>query len=63
MTNNDKSLLIDVNSTQLEVFCKKVISRSRNTAGTHEALDFKKANIKIEEYQAMTDIAYFFKHT
>lgn len=34
----EKSLSIEVNSVQLDSFCKKIISRSRNTANVHEAL-------------------------
>ena len=38
-------------------------NKAEQASGYPDALDFKKANINIEEYQAMSDIAYFFKHT
>ena len=36
--NEDKTLTIQVNPKQLDSFCKKIISRSRNTANIHQAL-------------------------
>jgi hypothetical protein len=37
--------------------------KAEQASGYPDALDFKKANINIEHYQAMTDIAYFFNNT
>ena len=36
--NEEKTLSIQINPKQLDSFCKKIISRSRNTANIHEAL-------------------------
>ncbi len=37
--------------------------QAEDASGYPDALDFKKANIDIKQYQAMTDIAYFFNNT
>lgn len=37
--------------------------KAEQASGYPDALDFKKADINIEEYQTMSDISYFFKHT
>ena len=37
--------------------------QAEKASGYPDALDFKKADIDIEQYQAMTDIAYFFNNT
>jgi len=37
--------------------------KAEEASGYPDALDFKKANINVEHYQAMTDIAYFFNNT
>ena len=37
--------------------------KAEQASGYPDALDFKKANINIEEYQAMNDICYFFTNT
>lgn len=37
--------------------------KAEQASGYPDALDFKKANINIEEYQAMSDISYFFNNT
>jgi len=37
--------------------------KAEQASGYPDALDFKKANINIEHFQAMTDISYFFKKT
>ena len=36
--------------------------QAEQASGYPDALDFKKANIDIEQYQTMTDIAYFFNN-
>ncbi len=37
--------------------------KAEQASGYPDALDFKKAGIAIDEYQTMSDIAYFFTHT
>ncbi len=37
--------------------------KAEQASGYPDALDFKKAEINIEEYQAMSDICYFFRNT
>ncbi len=37
--------------------------KAEQASGYPDALDFKKASIAIDEYQSMSDIAYFFTHT
>ena len=37
--------------------------KAQQASGYPDALDFKKADINIEQYQAMSDIAHFFKNT
>lgn len=37
--------------------------QAEQASGYPDALDFKKANIDIEEYQTMSDISHFFKNT
>ncbi|MCU7799086.1 MAG: hypothetical protein KZQ70_02795 [gamma proteobacterium symbiont of Lucinoma myriamae] len=37
--------------------------KAEQASGYPDALDFKKADIKIEEFQAMSDISYFFNNT
>ncbi len=37
--------------------------KAEKASGYPDALDFKKANIDIQYYQTMTDIAYFFNNT
>jgi len=58
-----------IDSTQLDFFGRWVISwaneakqKAELASGYPDALDFKKANIDIEQYQTMTDIAYFFNN-
>ncbi len=41
----------------------KARQKAEQASGYPDALDFKKANITIDEYQTMSDIAYFFTHT
>ena len=58
-----------IDSTQIDFFGNWVISwaneakqKAELASGYPDALDFKKANIDIEQYQTMTDIAYFFNN-
>jgi len=37
--------------------------KAEEASGYPDALDFKKANINIEEYQTMSDISHFFKNS
>ena len=50
-------------STWVITWASEAKQMAEEASGYPDALDFKKANINIEQYQAMTDIAYFFKNT
>lgn len=58
-----------IHSTQIDLIGSWVISwaseakqKAELASGYPDALDFKKANIDIEQYQTMADIAYFFNN-
>ena len=58
MTNKDKPLSIQVDSKQLDAFCKKIISRSRNTANIHEALTVLEAFVSTFSFDSQGSESY-----
>ena len=53
---------LSVDAESLEQFCQKLIKCSRDIAKTHDALDFDKAGIDIEEYHAMLDVSRYLEN-
>ncbi|WP_198265551.1 hypothetical protein [sulfur-oxidizing endosymbiont of Gigantopelta aegis] len=60
--NIDKALIAEISLWVIR-WANEAKIKAEKASGYPDALDFKKANIAIEHYQSMTDIAYFFNHT
>ncbi len=58
----DRSNISDI-AQWVIVWANEAKLKAEKASGYPDALDFKKADIDIEHYQSMTDIAYFFNHT